>query len=127
MKSVAEDNKVIEITSENINKINYDSIIAVTIAEGGAMGEPGGFQAVDEYMKVYHSNLNSKSVSYKELVNKFRLLKGFNCAFTEINNKNVGWKLYYLGGGNTLLIREKYYKMFNNEVIKELGENYKKN
>ncbi len=121
-----ESNKVIEINNYNIKKINYDIIIAVAVAENGAQGEPGGFQAVDEKLRIYHSNLNTGKVSYKKLVSKFRLLKGFNCACTDINKKNLGWKWFDLGGGNSLLIREKYYKLFNESVIEKLGKDYKK-
>ena len=116
----------IEITKDNIKKIDYDFIIAVAIAENGAMGEPGGFQAIDGKLRLYHSNIATGEVSYNELVEKFRLLKGFNCGTSEINNKRFGWKWYNLGGGNALLIREKYYKVFNDEVLKRFGENYKK-
>lgn len=116
----------IEITEDNIKKINYDMIIAVTVAEGGAMGDSGGLQVVDEEMKVFHSNINTGKVPYEELAKKFKLLKGFNCSPTDINNKNLGWKWYYLGGGNALLIREKYYKFFNDELVKTLGKDYKK-
>ena len=46
----------IELTKDNIKEINYEDIIAVTIAESGAMGEPNGFYAVDKYLNVYHLN-----------------------------------------------------------------------
>ena len=41
-----------EILKENIDNIKYDEIIAVTVAEGGAMGEPNGFYAVTDDLKV---------------------------------------------------------------------------
>ena len=116
----------IEIDKDNIKDINYDSIIAVTVAEGGAMGEPSGFLVVDDNMKLYHSNFVHGAVSNNDLVNKFPLLKGFNCAPEKINEMNKGWKWFDLGAGNSLLIRDQYYNYFKDRVESELGKDYKK-
>lgn len=35
-----------DLTKDNINKIKYEDIIAIFVAEGGAMGEPNAFHAV---------------------------------------------------------------------------------
>lgn len=118
--------KVLEIDKHNIENINYDTIIAVTVAESGAMGEPNCFQVVDKDMQLYHSNLVDGQVSYDELVKKFPVLKGFNCGCDQINKLNVGWKWFNLGGGNVLLVKDEYYKAFNNAIITHLGKNYKK-
>ncbi len=116
----------IEITEENINDINYNQIIAVTIAEGGAMGEPNRFQVVDENMQLYHSNFADGMVKYDDLIKKFPLLKGFECGCEQINNLDKGWKWFNLGAGNYLLVKDEYYKYFDDRVKEELGEKYKK-
>lgn len=116
----------IELDKENIESIDYKNIIAVTIAEGGAMGEPNGFQVVDEFMQLYHSNFQFGKLKYDELKKKFPLLNGFNCGLDQVNNLDKGWKEVNLGADNYLLIRDKYYDMFMDRVKSELGENYKR-
>ena len=48
--------KIVELTNENINNINYDDVVAITIAEGGAMGEPDGFYVMLKNHDLYHTN-----------------------------------------------------------------------
>jgi hypothetical protein len=77
-------------------------------------------------MNLYESNFVDGKVSYKELVKKFPLLKGFNCGCEEINNLDLGWKWFNLGAGNYLLIREEYYEHYKTRIEADLGKDYKK-
>ena len=116
----------IEIDSKNIKDINYDGIIALTIAEGGAMGEPNGFQVVDENMKLYHSNFADGKIEYKKLETAFPVLKSFKCGFDDVQKLDNGWKWISLGMGNYLIIKEEYYDRYMDRVIAELGKEYRK-
>jgi len=114
-----------EIDKENIKDINYDDIIAVTVAEGGAMGEPNRFQAVDKEYQLYHSNFGDGLVSAKDLKEKFPVLVEFKCGFEDVDKLDQGWKWFNLGVGNYLLVRNEYYEDFKKIITKTLGENYK--
>lgn len=116
----------IEIDEDNIKEIKYDGVIAMTIAEGGAMGEPNGFQVVDETMKLYHSNFVDGKVSYNDLKDAFPLLKTFKCEFDNVDSLDEGWKCTSLGMGNYLIIKEKYYENYMDRVKLDLGDNYRK-
>ena len=108
----------IEINEDNIKEIKYEGIIAMTMASGGAMGEPNGFEAVDENMQLYHSNFVSGKVDYKKLEKAFPILN-YSCDRSE-----GGWRRISLGMGNYLLLREKYYEPFIDRVKLDLGGNY---
>lgn len=116
----------IELDKDNIKDINYDEVIAITVAEGGAMGEPNGLLVVDENMKLYHSNFAFGNFKPEELKEKFPVVNGFACPPEEINDLNKGWKWFDLGAGNALLIRDQYYDYFKDRVESELGKDYRK-
>ena len=47
---------MLELNKNNLKEINYNDIVAMAIAESGAMGEPNGFYVVTKDMKQYHLN-----------------------------------------------------------------------
>lgn len=116
----------IELDKDNIKDINFDEVIAITVAEGGAMGEPNGLLVVDENMKLYHSNFAFGNFKPEELKEKFPIIGGFACPPDKINELDLGWKWFNLGAGNALLIKDKYYEYFKDRVESELGKDYKK-
>lgn len=116
----------IEIDKDNIKNIKYDGVVAITIAEGGAMGEPNRFEVVDENMQLYHSNFANGKVEHKDLVKAFPVLKEFRCGFDNVDKLDKGWNWLSLGMGNYLLIRDKYFELYKDRVIGELGEKYRK-
>lgn len=116
----------IELDKDNIKDIDFDRIIAVMVAEGGAMGEPNALLVVDENMKLYHSNFAFGNFKPEELKEKFPVVAGFDCPSDKINELDLGWKWFYLGAGNALLVRDQYYEHFKNRVESELGKDYKK-
>lgn len=116
----------IELDKDNIKDIDFDEVIAITVAEGGAMGEPNGLLVVDENMKLYHSNFAFGNFKSDELKEKFPIIGGFDCPPDKINELDLDWKWFNLGAGNALLIRDKYYEYFKDRVESELGKDYKK-
>lgn len=105
--------KEIELSNEIFDSIDYNKIIAVTIAEGGAMGEPNGFYAVDDKFNLYHTNFAYGKVNFEKLKNKFIL---FN---EEVDMIEKNWSWFYMGFGNYLLVRT-----FLGETIKKFIDEY---
>ncbi|MGN1379238.1 MAG: hypothetical protein ACI4XR_02445 [Bacilli bacterium] len=105
--------KEIELSNEILDSIDYNKIIAVTIAEGGAMGEPNGFYAVDDKFNLYHTNFAYGKVNFEKLKNKFIL---FN---EEVDKIKKNWSWFYMGYGNYLLVRT-----FLGETIKKFIDEY---
>lgn len=46
----------IVLDNNSIKDIKPDNLIAITIAEGGAMGDPGAIELVDNDLKLYHTH-----------------------------------------------------------------------
>lgn len=114
----------IELTKENLIDIKYKNIIAVTIAEGGAMGEPNGFYAVESDYKLYHLNFGSETINKKELFDKFPLLKTFKCFCEHVYNLEDGWEWFNMGFGNYLIVRDTFSKKVNEYISNNLKENW---
>lgn len=114
----------IELTNDNLMNIKYKNIIAITIAEGGAMGESNGFYAVERDYKIYHLNLSSEKISKKELFNTFPLLKTFKCFCEYIYNLEDGWEWFNMGFGNYLIVREEYSEKLKVYITDNLKENW---
>lgn len=48
--------RAIEITKDNIDEINYDDVIVITVATGPAQGEPNEVMIATKDLKVFHTN-----------------------------------------------------------------------
>lgn len=114
----------IELTNENLREIEYKNIIAVTIAEGGAMGEPNGFYAVESDYKLYHFNFSSDTINKKDLFDKFPLLKTFKCFFEHVDNLDDGWEWFNMGFGNYLIVRDAFSKKVSEYISNNLKEDW---
>jgi O-acetyl-ADP-ribose deacetylase (regulator of RNase III) len=113
-----------ELTNDLIDTINYDDIIAVTISEGGAMGEPNCFYAVDNKYNLYHVNFGYDSIDFNKLQNKFTILKQFSCFFEEVNKLEKKWAWFNMGFGNYLMVRENLEKIVRKFIDEYLGMEY---
>ena len=117
------DDDIIELTKDNLKDINYEDVIAVTIAEGGAMGEPNGFYAVTKNYKLYHLNFGHCNIDKKELYSTFPLLKTFRCCCEIVDSLEDDWEWLNMGFGNYLMIREKFFE----KVLLYIGSNFSEN
>ncbi len=115
---------IIELTSDNLKNVEYKNIIAITIAEGGAMGEPNGFYAVESNYKLYHSNFSFETPGRKELFDKFPVLKTFSCFCEHMYNLEEGWEWFNMGFGNYLIVRDTISKKVNEYIKNNFKENW---
>lgn len=111
------------LTKDNINKIKYDDVIAITIAEGGAMGEPNAFHSVLNDLTHYYVNLGEADFDRKDFFEAFPLMKTFRCFCAHVDRLEDGWKWYNMGFGNYLLVRKEY----SNKVEEHIKNNFKDN
>lgn len=115
-----ESTKIIKLDKDSIKDINYSSVVAITIAEEGAMGEQNAFHVVLNDLSHYYVNLEVADFPSEDFFKTFPVMETFSCFFGNVNNLENGWKWYYMGFGNYLLIREKY----DDKVSKCIKENY---
>jgi len=100
----------VEITNENVEDINFEDIIAVAYASGGAMGEPGAvnvYVLVDSRLQCYHGNHCYGVLHIGGLFSRFPEIK--ECVKRSTLN---GFKRIDMGMGNTLMIRSEVYDSF---------------
>lgn len=111
----------IRLTEEKLGSLKYDDVLAITIAESGAMGVPNLLEVVDKDLNLYGTILEIGKVDFKKFEDKLTLLKTLRVhPFGEISNLEDGWEHFYMGAGNNLFLRNKYA----NSVEKYIDDNY---
>lgn len=68
-------NNIIYLTKNNIANLECENIIAITIAEGGAMGEPNAFHVVTKSLEHYYTNLSDTDISRETFFFLFSVIK----------------------------------------------------
>lgn len=120
--------KSIDNKTEFANDILED-VMFFKIAEGGAMGEPGGVIWVRSNGESYHLNYCYGNISMADLMKAFNPLK--ECCFGIFGMGTVvpkGWQYMNLGMGNHLLVADKVFGEFKGRTmdIKRASELYGK-
>lgn len=111
--------KRIFITDKNIAKIKPDSLIAITIAEDGAMGDPGAIELVDNDLKFYYTHFGE--VEDEALRNIIPFLSTLSIGFGKVNGLPKEWDWLYTGCGNYLFIRPE----LKEGILEYIRANYK--
>ena len=118
--------KIIELSNENIDAIKYADIVAITIAEAGAMGEPNGFYIAMKNYDLYHTNLGNTPISNEKMLEVFPLLKTFDCFCGQVTNLNGEWESFYMGFGNYLVVRKQYYDAIMQYIKENLPKDFQR-
>lgn len=119
-------NNIIDLTKKNIEQITYENVIAITIAEGGAMGEPNAFHVVTKSLEHYYTNLGNTDISRETFFDCFPLLKKIHCFCEELEGLEKDWSWFNMGFGNYLIIRTEYNDEMNNCIKTRLTENWQR-
>ena len=119
-----ENKKIINLNSKNANTIKYDSIIAITIAEGGAMGDPNGIDIVLKDMTRYYFNLIVTDININDFYNNNPVFKSIKCSLGNIIQLDENWNWFDMGFGNYLIIRKEYFEKYNKILFKKIGKKY---
>ncbi|HPF83180.1 MAG TPA: hypothetical protein PLV83_03310 [Bacilli bacterium] len=113
----------IKVNKDILNKIKYDNVIAIFLAEGGAMGEPNAFHAILNDLTHYYTNLGEIDFTREEFFKALPVMGSFNCFCEQIMGLEDGWKWYNAGFGNYLIVRNDY----TDKVDKYIKEHFKDN
>lgn len=111
--------KNITLTDENIKELKPNNLIAVTIAEGGAMGDPGAIEIVDKDLKVYRTHFGE--IEEEKLRNVIPFLNTLEIGFGEVSGLPKDWDWLYTGYGNYLFILPELKK----GILEYIRKNYK--
>jgi len=109
----------IALTDDNIKIIKVDDLIAIAIAEGGAMGDPGAIELVDKDLKIYYTHFGEITNDNLEYVIPF--LKIISIGLGEVNGLPKEWDYLYTGYGNYLFILPRYKE----RILKYVQKKYK--
>ena len=96
------------MTEKIIGDIKPEEVIAITLASGGAMGDPGAIEVVDKNLKMYYTHFGEiaseklgKIIPFIEKIDEI-----FDCLWR--NSKvevDSNWAGLYMGFGNCLFVR----------------------
>lgn len=109
----------IDLTRENIKQIDSDDLIAITIAEGGAMGDMDAIEIVGKDLKVYYTHFGK--FENEELEKIIPFLKTISGGLGEVSGLPEDWSHLYTGYGNNLFVRPE----LKDKIIDYVRENYK--
>lgn len=112
--------EVINLTDDILNNLKTENFIAITIAEGGAMGDPGAIEIVDKKLKLYRTHFGE--IDDKLLREKIPFLNTLQIGFGNIDGLDKGWAGLYTGYGNYLFVRPKYKKPIEKYIEKNYGD-----
>lgn len=102
------------LSNEHVTSINPYEVMAFKIADGGAMGEPGGVNIfIDEQDKITVAHCNYVYGNFD--IDRFmeRMTDNGKDDFaTCLNSGKIpeGWAHVYMGMGNSLYMREEYFQ-----------------
>ena len=102
---------MIEMNKSNFKDYLPLNIIAFSYANGGAQGEPGGIQIVDNDGRIFHFNYADGDLSRNEVFEICPPLKE-GCEGKEPE----GWHLINMGMGNTLFVNKSIFQQFKEET-----------
>lgn len=116
-----------ELCKADLTKELSEKIWFFKIAEGGAMGEPGGITFITNDGTMYAFNYIYADTTYEDVIVFFPVIK--ECRFGLFGEDSVvpeGWKYVNLGCGNHLLVNDKIYNDFLEEIndLKKPSEVY---
>ena len=117
--------KILEIGHEDVSELIGLDVVALQMAEAGAMGYHGGVFLVTKKSSIYFTCLLksssftgfAKTMSRSDLEKIFPPLADFQHGLL---GKDLqvpkGWRHEYLGMGNHLLVKDGYWKRFMKEA-----------
>lgn len=119
--------KKIQLGKKDLTKELSEKILFFKIAEGGAMGSPGGVVFITKDAIMYEFNCIYGDITYTDVKAFFPVID--KCSFGmfgEGTRVPDGWNYVNLGLGNHLLVKDSVYAEFFEEIknFKRAGEVY---
>lgn len=106
------DTEIIKLTKDNYKDYQLNEVVALSIAESGAMGEPGNFEIVTNKGEVYIANPLYDSISLQAVFEFCPILFHIRIGTMGCISKPNGWQYLYLEFGNHLFINDSIYTQF---------------
>lgn len=103
---------VIKLTKDNYNDYDLFDIVAISIASGGAMGDPGAIEIVTSKGEVFYANPLYENISMVQVYCACPILTEIELGIFSCIKKPIGWSSFYLGYGNHLLLHDSINKQF---------------
>ncbi len=111
--------KEIELDNKTFTKELLDKTAFFSVAEGGAMGEPGGILFITDDGKLYHANYVFGDFKHETIKESFPIID--ECKFGLFGMGTTvpdGWTYISLGFGNHLIVKDDYYAAFEPLIAK---------
>lgn len=121
--------ETIELNDSTFSKDILDKTTFFQIAEGGAMGEPGGIVFLAEDGTVYHANYCFGDLKWETIQHAFPVIDQCRFGMFGIDSEVPdGWVYVNLGMGNHLIVRQDRYDKFSPLIsgCKSSGEIYQR-
>lgn len=110
--------KHIDLSEEKLKSIKPDDIIAITLAAGGAMGDPSAIELVDKKLRVYYTHFGE--IDNSKLKKVIPFLDTLRVAFDDIEGVGDDWVGLYAGYGNYLFVRPE----LKEPILRFVEDNY---
>ena len=119
--------KKIQLGKKDLTKELSEKVLFFKLAEGGAMGEPGGVTFITNDGKAYSFNYIYGDITIDDVKSFFPII--VDCKFGMFGENSVvpdGWNYVDLGCGNHLIVSSVIYDVFYAEIkdIEKPGERY---
>lgn len=111
---------IITITKDNYTDYDLHDVVAISIATGGAMGNPGAIEIITSNGGVFSADTINEDITLEQVFTICPDLLEIDTRFFERIKNPKGWQYIYLGLGNHLYIKETIYAPF------QLGTKQKK-
>lgn len=103
----------IELCNRDLKKSIFTDIMFFSLAEGGAMGEPGGVFFFDKNGQTYHFNYVFGDADMGKVERLFPVLGDCEFGIFGLDSKvPEGWNYVNLGMGNHLIVNDAVYPKF---------------
>lgn len=111
----------LKLTKDNYKQYHLNDVVAISVAQPGAMGDPGSIKILSSKGEKYYANPWHDNISVESVYCVCPLLSHIRISVIGCISKPIGWHEIYLGCGNHLFINDTIYSQF------QLGVKYLEN
>jgi ADP-ribosylglycohydrolase len=104
--------RTITLTKDNYNDYDLLDVVAISIAEPGAMGDPCAIEFITSKSRVFYANPANENISLEQIISACPILSEIKLGLFGCVKIPKGWKPTYLGAGNHLFIKESISEQF---------------
>lgn len=107
----------IDLCNADLTKATFKNVMFFSLAEGGAMGEPGAVLFYVKSGELYHFNYVYGDVDIKKVEKLFPTLAECRFGLFGIGSSvPEGWNYVSLGMGNHLIVNDEVFSLFAEKI-----------